>query len=221
MFLNCPDFWFAIYVTTQFLNWELPCFLLFVVLCFSVVPVFLEPSCFQCWLFRDTDWLCPDQHVTSSLELPSPAAASILCKLELNYYGLLWIIQWLPCFSCCCIMSLLMICTTEGRGCFLKLLSELFEDNNLFPTKPILLVQAYAKQNMCLQRNKSKSSCLLQNGVWEGLFEPRLLFAPASPCQSPEHRAWGFILSQLSQWELLKILSIGFVVFWSFWLFCY
>lgn len=162
-----------------------------------------------------------DQHVTSSLELPSPAAASILCKLELNYYGLVWIIQWLPCFSCCCIMSLLMICTTEGRGCFLKLSSELFEDNNLFPTKPILLVQAYAKQNMCLQRNKSKSSCLLQNGIWEGLFEPKLLFAQASPCQSPEHRAWGFILSQLSQWELPKILSIGFVVFWLFWLFCY
>lgn len=37
-----------------------------------------------------------------------------------------------------------------------------------------------------------------QKGIWEGLFEPKLVFAQPSPCCSLEHRASGFDLSAKS-----------------------
>ena len=183
LFLNCLNFWFAIDVTTEFLNWELFLFPLacgFIPqCCSSFLPLTKIPWYFQSWLFRNPEWLCPDEHVTSSLTLPPPVVSSIFCKLELNY--------------CLCWFGLL------GHFHFLTLMCQVFAPHDLhnwermlletaeralqsFLTKPVLLVWAYVEQNTCLQRNRCRSSCLLQNGIWEGLFEPKLVFAQVSPC---------------------------------------
>lgn len=149
------------------LNWifQLQC-------CSSFLPLTKIPSYFQSWLFWNTDWPFPDEHVKSSLKLPRTCYIFHFVQIRAKVlFLLLWITQWLPIshtdVSCLCS---LMTCTTEGRGCHLKLLSELFKADKISSWQSQFSHWCKPMSNKtCLERKKCRNSCLLPNGIWEGL----------------------------------------------------